>query len=61
MARFLALTSMLLLTGRVPAQDSPLGAAPPADAVPRLEFAFEERVTIAAPVVVGETMLGRRQ
>jgi hypothetical protein len=52
---------MLLLTGHVPAQDSALGAAPPADVVPRLEFAFEERVTIAAPVVVGETMLGRRQ
>jgi hypothetical protein len=40
---------------------SALGAAPPAADVPRLEFAFEERVTIAPPVVLGETLLGHRQ
>ena len=30
-------------------------------AVPGIEFAFEERVTLAAPVVVGDTALGYRQ
>jgi hypothetical protein len=39
----------------------PLGTPPPADAVPRLEFAFEERVTLDAGVVLGDTALGRRQ
>jgi len=38
-----------------------LGAPPPADAVPRLEFAFEERVTLDPGVVLGDTALGRRQ
>jgi hypothetical protein len=42
-------------------QDPAVGAAPPADTVPRLEFAFEERVTIAPAVVLGDTAIGRRQ
>jgi hypothetical protein len=31
------------------------------DAVPRLEFAFEERVTLDPAVVLGDTALGHRQ
>ena len=38
-----------------------VGAPPPPESVPRLEFAFEERVTIAPAVVLGDTALGRRQ
>jgi Protein of unknown function (DUF3237) len=46
--------------GAVPAP-VPLGTPPPADVVPRTEFAFEFRVTLAPPVVLGETVMGRRQ
>lgn len=38
-----------------------LGAQPPADALPRAEFVFEEHVTLAPAVVQGETALGHRQ
>jgi len=42
--------------------DTPaVGAMPPPDAVPRVEFAFEERVTLAPAVVLGNTALGHRQ
>lgn len=40
---------------------APLGALPPATVVPRVEFAFEFRVTLAPAVVLGETAVGRRQ
>lgn len=43
------------------AESPPVGAMPPADAVPRVEFAFEERVTLAPAVVLGNTALGYRQ
>jgi hypothetical protein len=39
----------------------PLGTPPPQTALPRLEFAFEFRVTLAPPVVLGETAFGHRQ
>lgn len=42
-------------------QGEPVGKAPPADAIPRVEFAFEERVTIDPATVLGETVLGHRQ
>ena len=62
MRKLIVLSSMLLAwSASIPAGDIALGAAPPAADVPRVEFAFEERVTIAAPVVMGETMLGHRQ
>ena len=49
-------------TGAALAQDRPaVGSPPPPDAIPWLEFAFEERVTIAPAVVLGETALGYRQ
>jgi hypothetical protein len=40
---------------------TPLGAAPPSASVPRVEFAFEFRVTLAPATVLGETPYGRRQ
>jgi hypothetical protein len=43
------------------AQTPKVGLVPPADAVPRVEFAFEERVTLSPAVVLGQTALGRRQ
>jgi hypothetical protein len=43
------------------AADAPVGAPPPASAVPVVEFAFEERVTLDAAVVMGDTALGYRQ
>jgi hypothetical protein len=60
----------ILLAGLVFAQGSfaqvqpaapRLGAQPPADALPRAEFVFEEHVTLAPAVVQGETALGHRQ
>jgi hypothetical protein len=38
-----------------------LGATPPPEALPKVEFAFEERVTLAPATVVGETVSGHRQ
>jgi hypothetical protein len=38
-----------------------LGAAPPAESMPRAEFAFEARVTLAPATVLGETGVGHRQ
>jgi hypothetical protein len=61
MRRIVVLASLLTSAVALPAEDIPLGAAPPPVDVPRVEFVFEERVTIAAPVVLGETMLGHRQ
>lgn len=40
---------------------TPLGTPPGADALPRSEFVFEERVTVGDPVVVGDTAFGHRQ
>ena len=53
-----------LLVAMPVAADTPavaVGATPPADAMPRVEFAFEERVTIDPAVVLGNTALGHRQ
>jgi hypothetical protein len=38
-----------------------LGSPPPPESIPRVEFAFEARVTLAPAVVLGETPLGHRQ
>jgi len=43
------------------AADAPLGATPAIADVPKLEFAFEERVTIDPAVVLGDTTFGHRQ
>lgn len=50
----------LLCAPAAPAQ-TPLGTAPPASAFPKLQFAFEFRVTLAPPVVLGQTDFGHRQ
>lgn len=56
---------MLTLACAAPAfaqpQPQPLGASPSAEQVPKIEFVFEERVTLAPPVVLGQTALGHRQ
>jgi len=51
------------LTGAALAQQppAPLGAPPSAEAMPRVEFVFEERVTLAPAIVLGDTDLGHRQ
>ncbi len=56
-----SLAGLALCCAAAAADRAPLGTPPPADAVPRLEFAFEERVTLDAGVVLGDTALGRRQ
>jgi hypothetical protein len=56
-----ALTIGFLLPLAALAQSPAVGLTPPAEAMPRLEFAFEERVTLAAAVVLGQTALGHRQ
>jgi len=40
---------------------TPLGALPPQSALPKVEFAFEFRVTLSPAVVVGDTAFGHRQ
>lgn len=40
---------------------APLGTPPPTEAMPRVEFAFEARVTLSPAVVLGETGVGHRQ
>jgi hypothetical protein len=42
-------------------EQAPLGSMPEPDEFPQVEFVFEERVTLAPPVVLGETALGHRQ
>ena len=66
-ARTLGLLSTLLALGAFPAHAVPpaapssLGTAPPAEVMPRIEFVFEERVTLSPAVVLGETPYGHRQ
>lgn len=43
------------------APSAPLGTPPPADALPKPEFAFEARVTLLPANVVGQTVSGHRQ
>lgn len=56
--------AMLGMAGICQAQQPaapPLGVAPPAAQFPQLEFAFEERVTLAPATVLGDTAWGHRQ
>jgi len=55
-AMILALSPLALA-----ADSRPLGATPPADSTPRLQFAFEERVTLSPTVEMGETAYGQRR
>ena len=63
-----ALTTLLLFglqaiasAAQPAAAVAPLGAQPAAEIMPKVEFVFEERVTLAPAVVLGETPFGRRQ
>jgi hypothetical protein len=51
---------MLLMAGQWAGAAEPAGAAK-APPPPQVEFAFEARVSLAPPVVLGETAMGRRQ
>ena len=55
------LASGAALAQRLPAAAVPLGTPPPAEALPHVEFVFEERVMLAPPTVLGDTDLGHRQ
>jgi hypothetical protein len=53
---------MLVLSPLTLAADlRPVGAAPPETSVPRVRFAFEERVTLSPTVEFGETAFGQRR
>jgi len=58
-----ALVLPILASAQQPAATAPLplGSPPPQTAFPRLEFAFEFRVTLAPAVVLGNTPFGHRQ
>ena len=51
----------MLLGTAVAQQPPPLGEQPPPAAMPRVEFVFEARVTLAPATVLGETGIGHRQ
>jgi hypothetical protein len=64
MQRAAACLGTLVLAGSALAQQaatSDLGAVPPAQSLPRVEFVFEARVTLSPATVLGETAMGRRQ
>jgi hypothetical protein len=54
-------TFVLLSTVVVGADTRPVGATPAAESVPRVQFAFEERVTLSPTVEIGETAYGQRR
>ena len=55
------LWSAVVVSAAAAAAQPPLGTTPPPESLPRTEFVFEERVTLAPAVVLGETALGHRQ
>jgi hypothetical protein len=62
MKREVTLLLMSTVAALTTADGSPaVGSTPPPQNTPQVEFAFEERVTIAPPVVLGTTALGYRQ
>ena len=64
MTRFLSatiLSALLIATAFAQPVQKPLGSMPEPDQFPQVEFVFEERVTLAPPVVLGKTALGDRQ
>jgi hypothetical protein len=65
-ARLRAFAALFVAMGATAQQPAPpppatLGTPPPAAVMPRVEFAFEFRVTLSPAVVLGETAVGRRQ
>jgi len=64
LARGLAAVGALVLGSSALAQQpaaAELGATPPAESLPRVDFVFEARVTLAPATVLGETGVGHRQ
>ncbi|HEY6456321.1 MAG TPA: DUF3237 domain-containing protein [Steroidobacteraceae bacterium] len=55
------LISATAVAQQPPAAVVPLGTPPASAAMPRVEFVFEERVTLAPATVLGDTDLGHRQ
>ena len=60
-AKFHCVALLLITLSTTHAGASPLGAPPSTEVMPRIEFVFEERVTVGEPVVLGDTALGHRQ
>lgn len=57
-----ALALLVVLAPFALAADTrPLGAQPAAELIPRVQFAFEERVTLSPTVEMGETAYGSRR
>lgn len=56
-----ALFLMTAAAQQAPAPQPAIGTPPAAEAMPRVEFAFEARITLAPAIVLGETGLGHRQ
>jgi hypothetical protein len=52
---------VLLFAGTASAQVAPLGAMPSSGSTPRVQFAFEERVTLSPTVEFGESAFGQRR
>ena len=52
---------VLAISAPALAQVGTLGAMPSAESIPRLQFAFEERVTLSPTVEFGETAFGQRR
>ena len=60
--KVLLFTNIFFLMSSIASADRPpVGAPPPAQDIPRVEFAFEERVTLAPTVEMGDTSLGSRR
>jgi hypothetical protein len=58
----IAAGALAVHAGAPPATSAPpLGTVPAAETMPRVEFAFEARVTLSPAIVVGETGRGHRQ
>jgi hypothetical protein len=60
-SKLLGIALLFTTSGITHASPNPLGAAPSADMLPKVEFVFEERVTVGEPIVLGDTALGHRQ
>jgi len=57
----LLMSYLVIITAFAQQEQKPLGSMPEPEQFPKVEFVFEERVTLAPPVVMGQTALGHRQ
>src|SRR5690606_33333690 len=58
---FAGMLALVSQAAQPPGPPTALGEPPPAEAMPRVEFAFEARITLAPATVLGETGIGHRQ